>query len=222
MARENAIADIVPVPEPTRSNYVSYVGLTFNRFTVVAYAGMKGANRRWYCRCECGVVKICQSGDLRCGKVKSCGCWNTEVLQTRNTKHGMSRRPEYAVWSTIIDRCENPRNRFFPNYGGRGIAICQEWRHDFGRFFSDMGPRPPGDMTIERRDTNGPYCKQNCYWADRTTQANNKRNNRMLTARGMTMSMSQWAKIVPTPYSTIRSRKRLGYTDDQAIYGLGA
>lgn len=221
MAVENAmIDDIEFVPEPTRSDFVSYVGRKFHRLTVIGHAGKRGANRRWFCRCDCGSIKVCQSADLRVGKVKSCGCFNSELVTARNTTHGLSHRPEYAVWSAIIDRCENPKNRFYWNYGGRGVKLCDEWRSSFEQFFSDMGPRPSAAMTIERRNTDGPYSKQNCYWADRQTNNNNKRNNRLLTARGMTLSMAQWARIVPTPYSTIRSRKRLGYSDEQALFGI--
>ncbi len=220
MADENIITGIAFTPEPTRSNFVSYVGRKFSRLTVIGYAGIVKTNRKWWCQCECGSIKKAQSSDLRSEKVKSCGCLNSEIVVKRNTKHGMSSRPEYAVWCSIIDRCENPNSRFFFNYGGRGIHIQPEWRASFERFFSDMGPRPTKDMTVERRDTNGPYSKENCYWSDRQTNNNNKRNNRLLTARGMTLTMADWSRIVSTNYSTIRSRKRLGYSDEQALFGL--
>lgn len=71
-------------------------------------------------------------------------------------------------------RCLNPSNAAFKNYGGRGITICQEWLNDFSAFYHDMGTCPPG-LTLDRRDNDGPYSKQNCQWASRSTQSKNRR-----------------------------------------------
>ena len=81
--------------------------------------------------------------------------------------------PGYNAWRSMRKRCNNPNNRAYPNYGGRGITICDRW-DSFPNFYEDMGPCPPG-LTLERRDTNGNYEPTNCYWADRTTQNRNRR-----------------------------------------------
>ncbi|CEJ18967.1 MULTISPECIES: hypothetical protein [Ralstonia solanacearum species complex] len=85
--------------------------------------------------------------------------------------------PEYVAWIDMKQRCENQRNADYANYGGRGIAVCPEWRENFQRFLADMGPRPGPKYTLERRDINDPYCPSNCRWATNNDQQNNKRTN---------------------------------------------
>lgn len=92
-------------------------------------------------------------------------------------KHGMFGTPTYKSWSCMKSRCLNPNNSDFPNWGGRGITVCDEWM-EFANFFRDMGVKPDG-YTIERLDVNAGYCKANCTWADRVTQGRNRSFNKM-------------------------------------------
>jgi hypothetical protein len=89
-------------------------------------------------------------------------------------KHGMHRHPVYKVWEAMIQRCTNPRNKSYPNYGGRGITVCEAWRSDFAAFYRDMGPRPDG-LTLERLDVDGNYEPSNCCWATYSEQNANRR-----------------------------------------------
>ena len=97
-----------------------------------------------------------------------------------NFKHGYSpasgrKVPEYAVWQAMNDRCNNPNNPRYKDYGGRGITVCEEWR-DFVQFFFDMGSRPTKQHMLERRDNDLGYSNDNCYWATPQEQAVNRRN----------------------------------------------
>ena len=99
------------------------------------------------CRCDCGTEKRVNVSNLRGGKSQSCGCLHREITAARSTTHGQGRTTEYEIWKSIIQRCTNPRNQRYQDYGGRGITICDRWRASFEAFYADMGPRPQG-LTI--------------------------------------------------------------------------
>ncbi len=124
---------------------------------------------------------------------------------------------EFRVWAGIVQRCTNPNVDQWKDYGGRGITMCAEWRNSFETFLSDMGRRPSTKHTIERKDNNGNYCKDNCIWATREVQANNKRNNRRIEFNGETHTLMQWSKITGIDRNTIATRLNEGYTVEQAL-----
>ena len=109
--------------------------------------------------------------------------------------------PLRRVWQEIIYRCTNPNNRLYPSYGGRGITICERWLNSFENFATDMGPRPP-NYTVERVDNDGPYSPENCVWASRTQQAQNRRKPRFFHIKSIVNKPMRY--IHKTTYGTYR------------------
>lgn len=187
-------------------------GRRFGRLKVLGRAPNKTkGNTQWFCKCDCGVVKITQGGALKNGRVLSCGCLHKETA----TKHGMEATPTYNAWAAMKSRCSNPKNKFYRDYGGRGITYCREWER-FEQFFSDMGKKPAG-MSLERIDNNAGYGPQNCKWATPKQQRRNTRANKFIEFRGSSKTATEWAEDLQMPVETIRSRLNLGWTIEDAL-----
>ena len=129
--------------------------------------------------------------------------------------HGMFGTPIYAVWNSMKRRCGSPSHPAYINYGARGIRVCPAWQK-FEAFFADMGHAPPG-MTLERRDNAKGYSKSNCFWATRKEQANNRRSCKLLTHRGETKNVTQWAEALKLPRQLIYDRLRAGWETPRAL-----
>jgi len=98
-------------------------------------------------------------------------------LKRNSTKHGRTDSKEYLVWQNMKRRCLYSNNKSYPNYGGRGISVYQEWEQYFDNFIKDMGNMPEDEnfWSLERIDVNGDYYKENCKWVIASLQARNRR-----------------------------------------------
>lgn len=169
-------------------NRIDISGQRFGRWTVIQCLGPRHNKLIWECRCDCGTSKSVIGGSLRRGLSLSCGC----LLIESATSHGKSRSREYTSWEAAKRRCFDPDNHAYASYGGRGIQMCEEWRNDFGAFYAHIGPRLDGH-TLDRIDNDKGYEPGNVRWATPATQANNKRNARLVTHEGETLSLQEWS-----------------------------
>lgn len=174
----------------------------------------------WKCQCDCGKQTSVSGRDLRKGHTQSCGCFRRERQAEANTRHGQAvgrvMTVEYRLWIAMRQRCKNPKNISYPNYGGRGIKVCERWE-SFDDFFADIGKRPGSGYSIERRDNSKGYEPTNCFWATRKQQARNKRNSRMLTIGVETLALPEWAERTGLKLATLRARLKRGSSPESAI-----
>lgn len=129
--------------------------------------------------CHCGKITQTRATVVKSGKVKSCGCYNREVLKMRNTKHGLLKgnRRLYFVWNSMKQRCLNPNNKEYKYYGGRGISVCDEWIK-FEQFYNWAKENGYQDnLTIDRIDNDKYYCPENCRWVTHEVNCQNRRRN---------------------------------------------
>lgn len=202
------------VAKPSGGPY--HAGQAFGRLTLIERVD-RDPQRRWRCVCECGAAVVAKPYYLRIGRTRSCGCLRRERFAAIHRTHGMSRRPEYAVWRTMKSRCHNARDPKYANYGARGIVVCDEWRASFADFFAHVGERPSRRHSLDRVNNDLGYRPGNVRWATQTEQARNKRTNHLITAFGATRTLSEWAASCGLSKNTIVLRMLKGMPAEQAI-----
>lgn len=178
----------------------------YGRLTVLSVEGEYAT-----CLCSCGksAPRRVATGSLRSGATTSCGCRSREVVAQRNAAsatHRQTKTAMYQTWKGMLDRCRNPNNEHFSDYGGRGILVCPEWETNFERFLSDVGPKPSALHTLDRMDTDGPYSPSNCRWATRVEQARNRRNGVYVEHGGVRMLLIEWCEKFGCDYYRARAR----------------
>ena len=196
-------------------------GDRYGRWTVLDYDHKDDRGSvYWLCECDCGNISVIRGSALRSGRSASCGCYRSDRMSERNSKHGMYGTPLYHSWQNMKSRCTNPNDIGYHRYGGRGIIICNEWL-DFESFkiwAMDNGYMP--GLTVDRIDNDGCYCPENCRWADIITQANNRSTNRLITYNGNTHTIAEWARLFDIDYYKLHARvSKNDYSDFENYYG---
>lgn len=130
--------------------------------------------------------------------------------------HGMHGTAEYNIWATMIQRCHNPNNPAYADYGGRGIAVCGSWLDSFQAFYRDMGPRPGSEYSLDRRENDLGYSKDNCRWATAQEQAENRSSTRWVEYRGERITATGLGLRSGNSVNTILNRLARGDSPEQA------
>ena len=167
------------------------------------------------CVCDCGNTKPIRWDHLKYGETLSCGCLHTEMLQRRNTIHGQSSTRTYKIWTGMRTRCNNPKCKAYPNYGGRGIKVCERW-DSFENFLEDVGEIPKG-MEIDRINNDGNYELGNVRVATRKINVANRRNTLTVEIDGQTKTLAEWCENNGVNYKTAHERMRRGWTPQEAV-----
>lgn len=202
---------------------IDLTGRRFGRLVVLAFAerithpcGATGL--KWKCRCDCGVEKSINGEPLRSGRVVSCGCHRRQAATIHRRTHGCSTTLEYKRWRDMRNRCNREKTSAFKRYGARGIKVCQRWNDSFEAFLADMGLCPSPDHQIERKDNDGPYSPENCAWATRIEQANNKRTTVWLEIDGQRKPLNDWSRQTGVPSNVIHKRIKRGWSHKDAAF----
>lgn len=185
-------------------------GDRFSKWTVLREGSKHyGGDRRWWCRCDCGNERLVFGSMLNSGG-------STRCASCRKVTHGMCSTSTYKTYQKMLERCLSKNSISYPNYGGRGISVCDRWAKSFEAFYEDMGEKPEG-LSIERIDNSKGYFPGNCRWATAKEQARNKRNNHFVEHDGQRKCLAEWAEATGIPASVIATRIRSGYSPERAL-----
>lgn len=172
------------------------IGEKYGKLTPIkVYGRNKSGLLLYLCKCECGKETIVGSRYLTDGRIVSCGCKRARSQKKSNSI-------TYKSWIAAKQRCFNPHNNDYKNYGERGITMCERWKNSFINFINDMGERPAKEYTLDRIDPNGNYEPSNCRWATKEEQSNNRRDNHFICFQDEKLTVSQFSRkyAIGLPY----------------------
>lgn len=198
---------------------INLVGKKFGKLTVLEETDKRTKNKKilWLCQCECGNTNEISGSDLVTGNTVSCGCMSSRhTAGDRTRTHGMKSSKLYNVWCAIRNRCQNPNQKSYKDYGAKGIRVCEKWQ-TFEGFYEDMGESFVEGLTIERKDLKGNYCPENCEWITKEQQALNKSNLVTVTYKGVTAPLVVFCNEMNLKSRTIYHRLRRGWSVEQAL-----
>lgn len=176
----------------------------------------------WQCQCDCGNIVNVRAKSLMNNTTRSCGCLARELVGIRAAKHHGFGTRLYAIWNSMRQRCNNPNNSAYKNYGARGITICKEW-NDFSVFeqwaysngYDQSAKR--GECTLDRIDVNLGYSPSNCRWVTMKRQSSNKRNTPYYEYQGKRLPLKEWSEVTGIKYETLWRRYKSGWNAEKAL-----
>lgn len=165
------------------------------------------------CKCSCGSVKSVCGQSLRGGCSASCGCKTNELIGAANKVHGLHGHPLNTIWCNMRRRCGDPKSSRYKNYGGRGIAVCDEWNSSFIPFYDwAISNGYVKGLSIERINVDEGYCPDNCKWIPLREQALNKTDTRLVEYLGIKKTINEWVKETGITRSAIVHRLNRGWS----------
>lgn len=194
------------------------VGDVFERMTVVSEPYIVNKRKVVDCVCSCGNSKTVRVDGLKAKTTNSCGCFRLDRLREKLVTHGATNTQTYGIWEGMLQRCLNQKSSGYDSYGGRGITVCDEWlgKNGFSNFLKDMGEKPE-KLSLDRIDVNGNYCKENCRWADSSTQGFNtrlcKNNTSGRTGVSWDSARNKWAAKITKNRKSISLGRFDSYED---------
>lgn len=197
---------------------IDLTGKRFDRLEVIRLVvDIPGKKKKWLCRCDCENEVIVQGSNLQSGHSTQCKECQWKDVHTNHTTHGMTGTKIYGVWNTMINRCENPNSKSYCDYGEKGVSVCKEW-HDSKNFIDwALSHGYEEGLEIDRIDTNGDYCPENCRWITRLENANNKTNNRIILHNGEEKTLAEWARYYGLNYKSLHKKISLGYSFEEIV-----
>lgn len=170
----------------------------------------RGGAIAYLCLCNCGNETYVEYGNLKSGSIKSCGCFGERHRYT----HRMSKTVEYEAYNGMMARCYRTTHKNYDRYGGRGIRVCKRWKGSFESFYEDMGNKPSDEYTVDRIDNDGDYSPENCKWATRKEQT----NNRGCTIRVLGIPLAVYCEKYGLKYSAVYDSCSCGFDITDAIF----
>ena len=171
---------------------IDITGHIYNGVEVISKSGENDPQGRsyWNCKCHCGSEFQTISSRLRSGHTKSCGCGRVKGIKKANTLHGMSSTRQYDSWRGMVRRVSDIKDQYYMGYGGRGITYDPKWE-TFEGFWEDMSEGYSDELTLDRIDVNGNYCKENCRWASTSVQNHNQRKKKECSSEFIGVSFNR-------------------------------
>lgn len=188
------------------NNRIEYTfGQILGEMIFLEDAGKRNGQRLGKFKCKCGQEKITYINQVKRGDMKSCGCERGKGNITHGHTKYYSETTEYNIWENMRHRCQNENHKYYNDYGGRGIKVCKRWER-FENFYEDMGKRPSLTHSLDRENNDGDYEPNNCRWATKKEQANNKRSNVIVEYKGEKKTLKEWSDKINMSYKLIWKR----------------